>query len=580
MRRRGNVTRKKACFFAVCVFVAAVTVVGCGKSTSDLSSSQDVTKTEEPTIQVVDVVNQTVDEAEQALKSAGFTNVTTDIKPSDSLDNERWIVTSQSPEAGSQITADTAIRLNCGKLCNLYIDVESEGNLFFSTYDMEIYVDDESIGTVSNGSGFTKLLEKAEGKHEFTAYKSGDHSVEGSTTIDVTGDMTFKCEISHDSSSISFKNIETSENIDGASLEVPDVTRMILSEAMSKLEAIGFSNVREEPYSNIWDRTNWVVTSQGIAAGEKVDKNTQIILNCQKKDEYLNDNYAGDDAVTASDKAAAMGYLPSYINDTQNTNMGDEYSKLSDDVKKEWKVKSSNFKSGDSSTVELRLYFTGDVAVPKVVGLSLSKAITTLQNEEFSNIEYVTTDGSSVWDTDNWEVTKQSLEAGNTVKADEKITLTVKHYETDGSKSSSESNANNKKESGQSSSNSGSSNGTKEVNRALYDSHGIKVVFTTLEYDSFWGTLRYNFEITNDSSDEILVTGDNVAINGYQLDVMGIYTTVGAGLKAKDSFTIYKSDLTNKGIDGFSSMKTWGFDLEILDMDTFKTLARGRIGNE
>ncbi len=118
------------------------------------------------------------------------------------------------------------------------------------------------------------------------------------------------------------------------------------------------------------------------------------------------------------------------------------------------------------------------------------------------------------------------------------------------------------------------------MNRALYDSHGIKVVFTTLEYDSFWGTLRYNFEITNDSSDEILVTGDNVAVNGYQLDVMGIYTTVGAGLKAKDSFTIYKSDLTNKGIDGFSSMKTWGFDLEILDMDTFKTLARGRIGNE
>lgn len=150
----------------------------------------------------------------------------------------------------------------------MYIDVNSESNLFLSTYDMELYVDDRSLGFVANGKTFTKMIEVAEGKHEFIAYKSGSNDIYASTIIDVMEDMTFKCDISH-SNSISFKNISTENSITGTSLDVPNVVGMLLSDAIKRMETIGFSNVREEPFNDIWDRTNWIVVSQGIQAGEK-----------------------------------------------------------------------------------------------------------------------------------------------------------------------------------------------------------------------------------------------------------------------------------------------------------------------
>ncbi len=116
--------------------------------------------------------------------------------------------------------------------------------------------------------------------------------------------------------------------------------------------------------------------------------------------------------------------------------------------------------------------------------------------------------------------------------------------------------------------------GTQEMNNVLYDNKGIKFVLTTYEYDSFWGTHTLNFEITNNSNHEILVTVDNVASNGYQLDVFGIYKTVGPGLKAKDSIVIYDSDLKKNGL---TKLEPLSFDLEIMDMETFNVIVSGHI---
>ncbi|MBR3358716.1 MAG: PASTA domain-containing protein [Solobacterium sp.] len=65
------------------------------------------------------------------------------------------------------------------------------------------------------------------------------------------------------------------------------------------------------------------------------------------------------------------------------------------------------------------------IPVPDLTGQRFGKARETLENLGFRNIDYETTDDSSVWDSSNWIVTKQSAAAGSEADKNTQIVLTV-----------------------------------------------------------------------------------------------------------------------------------------------------------
>ena len=105
--------------------------------------------------------------------------------------------------------------------------------------------------------------------------------------------MTFRCVIAH-GSSIELKDIEVIDNIDGSAMKVPDVIGMILSDAETKLKELEFANIKSEGIgADIWDHDNWLVQSQSVTEGSKIDRHEEIVLTCLHLDDYFNDLFTG-----------------------------------------------------------------------------------------------------------------------------------------------------------------------------------------------------------------------------------------------------------------------------------------------
>lgn len=92
----------------------------------------------------------------------------------------------------------------------LDLTVVSSANFLFSTYDIDIYFDDDLLSTIQNGDTFTQLLEAEEGTHKIIFYKSSNHEVKGSTDIKLTEDTAFQCKINSHSTEINISDKKTS----------------------------------------------------------------------------------------------------------------------------------------------------------------------------------------------------------------------------------------------------------------------------------------------------------------------------------------------------------------------------------
>lgn len=301
-------------------------------------------------ITMINVVGKSLDEAKQLLSEAGFTNVsaTTDSNTSDAS----WVVTEQSIKVGVKTFPEELIELTCTRQSRLYLDIASEMNLMFSTYDIEIELDGQKIGTVSNGEYFSVLYDEiALGKHELVFLNAENNEIKASKTFTVEGDTTFSCELAHNSTSIQIKNAKTADNVDGASLEIPDVVGMVLSDAKSILTKAGFSNVHGEAASSIWVDDNWYVTAQNVSAGEKIDKNTYIQLDCIKLSEYFQNTYVNLTVAQIEPLAKEKGFTIRYEN-PDGEDITSNVSTMSDDVKGQWKAtKARQYGGADKTAV-------------------------------------------------------------------------------------------------------------------------------------------------------------------------------------------------------------------------------------
>ena len=166
---------------------------------------------------------------------------------------------------------------------DLYLDIEFEMNFLFSTYDVELYLDDARVGLAPHGQHYTCLLEHiTEGSHKLYFYKDGDHSIRNYKELKLKEDSTFVATLHSNKSDIEIKGASLNPGIAGSSLKMPNVTGMVLEEAINTLKQVGFSNVHYG--DDVWDRNNWIVTEQSVKADEETDKNTRIDLTCEKKD--------------------------------------------------------------------------------------------------------------------------------------------------------------------------------------------------------------------------------------------------------------------------------------------------------
>ncbi len=197
-----------------------------------------------------------------------------------------------------------------------YIDAKSDANLLFSTYDIEIHVDDQYLGAIPNGEYFTQLIELEEGKHVLVFSEAGNSSNKAEESFELTGDKSFSCELEHGMDKITLKNTSYKDGVTGSSLEMPDVVGMILSEAEKKLEQTGFVNVTHEGEdASIWDTDNWLIISQSVAAGTTVDKTAEINLVCRSLDDYFEETFKGLNVIEAKEKAVTLGFKVAYYNE-------------------------------------------------------------------------------------------------------------------------------------------------------------------------------------------------------------------------------------------------------------------------
>ena len=89
---------------------------------------------------------------------------------------------------------------------DIYVDVDFDSNILFNTYDVNVFIDEEEIGYIEHGEYYTYETSILEGTHSIRFCKSGDSSVYGEASFEITDDSTLKCSIAAEGDSVNIQN--------------------------------------------------------------------------------------------------------------------------------------------------------------------------------------------------------------------------------------------------------------------------------------------------------------------------------------------------------------------------------------
>ena len=98
----------------------------------------------------------------------------------------------------------------------------------------------------------------------------------------------------------------------------------------------------------------------------------------------------------------------------------------------------------------------------------------------------------------------------------------------------------------------------------IYNANGI--VITATEISESWLGTEITINITNDSTQNIIVSSRDLSVNGYMMPLSGLYCDVAAGKKAVESLTLSYSELAQAGIETIADIE---FALNIYNSDTY-----------
>lgn len=214
------------------------------------------------------------------------------------------IIASGSSDTEDEVAEETAVP------CKLYVDTSYDANILLNKYKVDVYLDDQKIGTVANGDRHTVLVDTEQGSHSLTYYKQGDSNVSGSKDFDLTADSTITAEISSESDYVEILSFDVTEGITDNALKVGDYTGMNLDDAIQSASRDGFTNIgyTSEGDSSIYVTGNWVVTGQNVKPGAQQDKNDQLVFTCVKTDTYLTRMLQGKTLPEAEDIIRKWNY--------------------------------------------------------------------------------------------------------------------------------------------------------------------------------------------------------------------------------------------------------------------------------
>lgn len=166
----------------------------------------------------------------------------------------------------------------------VYLDLSIDPNFLFSIYDVDVYMDDDKLGTIKQYDYFTYTIDSLiEGEHTISFKKSDSSSVKGKIKLELNSDKKVTAEIKTHSSEIEILSSEITDLTEDPTLEMIDVTNKKADEAYELLEEAGFVNVScvsTDENETVISKSNWTVVSQNYEPGEKIDKNDPITLTC------------------------------------------------------------------------------------------------------------------------------------------------------------------------------------------------------------------------------------------------------------------------------------------------------------
>lgn len=131
------------------------------------------------------------------------------------------IVTAVAIALGASDSKKTSEPVQDAPSYPVHLSVDCSENLFFSRYDLAIYVDSEKVGTLDHGAEDSWDLTLDKGQHTLRVQKADDSSVDGRKTFKVNQNEKVSCTVypKHDQIEISLK-VKASTD-DDSSTEAP-----------------------------------------------------------------------------------------------------------------------------------------------------------------------------------------------------------------------------------------------------------------------------------------------------------------------------------------------------------------------
>ena len=112
---------------------------------------------------------------------------------------------------------------------SVQIELDCDENLLFSRYDIDVFIDDDKVGTLDHGSTLTYQLALEEGTHDLTVTKENERDVDGTVQFTVSDDMEldYKLSCTHDQVEIEEGNEKESASEEESASESIDSVEAI-----------------------------------------------------------------------------------------------------------------------------------------------------------------------------------------------------------------------------------------------------------------------------------------------------------------------------------------------------------------
>ncbi len=107
-----------------------------------------------------------------------------------------------------------------------------------------------------------------------------------------------------------------------------------------------------------------------------------------------------------------------------------------------------------------------------------------------------------------------------------------------------------------------------DAGQVLYNENGIKIIGKYVNESDFWGKAIMLYT-ENTSGRNVMITTEDVSINGFTFGSAVFSSTVYDGKKSYDSITLFSTELEENGI---SSVDEVSLKFNIVDPDTYSTI--------